>query len=201
MSEDLIEDRSSGFIENAEEENFQNKDDEYLHKNSTETDENILFKTDDDIFIRDKKPNEIQIVSYFGFSNDSKFSSIINLISSAIGGGCLNYPLILSNIGLPLTLILFITVILCVYYTLDLLRSFVVDTKYSSFGSITFDILGDTWLKIYNISSLIFYLSIEIIYLSQIYTIISKMIGFPDDKEFIFSGFRPWRSRPGGCGG
>ena len=187
MSEDLIEDRSSGFIENAEEENFQNKDDEYLHKNSTETDENILFKTDDDIFIRDKKPNEIQIVSYFGFSNDSKFSSIINLISSAIGGGCLNYPLILSNIGLPLTLILFITVILCVYYTLDLLRSFVVDTKYSSFGSITFDILGDTWLKIYNISSLIFYLSIEIIYLSQIYTIISKMIGFPDDKEFIFN--------------
>ena len=83
MSEDLIEDRSSGFIENAEEENFQNKDDEYLHKNSTETDENILFKTDDDIFIRDKKPNEIQIVSYFGFSKEEYLVSTTKLLNKS----------------------------------------------------------------------------------------------------------------------
>ena len=183
MSEDYYGEDSSGFINNEE-----NSD--QLIKASTL--ENNYFKTEDDLVIKDNNRPEIEVVSFCGISSDTQFSVIINLISSAIGGGCLNFPSILTSAGLPLTISIFLIVTVSVYYTIDLLRSFVVDTKFFSFGKITFEILREKWLIIYTISSLIFYLSIEVTYLSQIYTILSNLLGFSENysllKNIIFFG-------------
>ena len=149
--------------------------------------EHLLFKDDEDLMVKETEIEKESRVKYFGIYSDSKFSSIINLTTSTIGAGCLNYSYILAHIGLPLTAIIFIFVSISVYYTLDLLRRFVVDTKYFSFALITNEILGKTWLKIYAICSLIFYLSVEINYLSIIYSLVSKMINFSGHQEIIFN--------------
>ena len=177
MSEDYYGEDSSGFINN--EENAEENSDQLI-KDSTL--ENNYFKTEEDLVIKDNSRTEIEVFSFCGISSDTQISAIINLISSAIGGGCLNFPSILKVIGLPLTISIFLIVTVSVYYTIDLLRSFVVDTKYFSFGIITLEILGEKWLKIYTISSLTFYLSIEVTYLSEIYTILSNLLNF--DKDF-----------------
>ena len=187
MSEDYYGENSSGFINN--EENPEENSDQLI---KTSTLENNYFKTEDDLVIKDNNRPEIEVVSFCGISSDTQFSVIINLISSAIGGGCLNFPSILTSAGLPLTISIFLIVTVSVYYTIDLLRSFVVDTKFFSFGKITFEILREKWLIIYTISSLIFYLSIEVTYLSQIYTILSNLLGFSENysllKNIIFFG-------------
>jgi len=180
MSEDYYGEDSSGFINN--EENAEENSDQLI---KTSTTENNFFKTEEDIVIKDNNRTELEVVSFFGISSDTQFSVIINLISSAIGGGCLNFPTILDAIGLPLTIIIFSFVTISVYYTIDLLRSFVVDTKNFSFGIITHEILGVKWLIIYTISSLIFYLSIEITYLSQIYTILSNLLELANDYSIL----------------
>ena len=176
MSADYYGEDSSGFINNEE-----NSD--QLIKASTL--ENNYFKTEDDLVIKDNNRPEIEVVSFCGISSDTQFSVIINLISSAIGGGCLNFPSILTSVGLPLTISIFLIVTVSEYYTIDLLRSFVVDTKFFSFGKITFEILREKWLIIYTISSLIFYLSIEVTYLSQIYTILSNLLGFSEKYSLL----------------
>jgi len=180
MSEDYYGEDSSGFINN--EENAEENSDQLI---KTSTMENNFFKTEEDIVIKDNNRTELEVVSFFGISSDTQFSVIINLISSAIGGGCLNFPTILDDIGLPLTIIIFSIVTISVYYTIDLLRSFVVDTKNFSFGIITHEILGVKWLIIYTISSLIFYLSIEITYLSEMYTILSNLLGLANDYSIL----------------
>lgn len=171
----MIENQQSGF------------DNNYIKMNSNESNEvdNNLFKNDEDIMVSENKSKDEEIVSYFCLSSDSQFSSVINIISSAIGGGCLNFPSILGQIGLPITISIFIFISLSIYYTIDLLRNFVVDTKIFSFALMTNDILGSNWLKVYTINSLIFYLSVEINYLSEIYTIISNKIGFSGNNEVI----------------
>ena len=158
--------------------------------NMTRTDsnisDNIAFNNEeDDLFIMENEIVEEPKVAYCGISSDTQLSAIINLISSAIGGGCFNFPEIIKNIGLPLTIVIFLFVTVCVYYTIDLLRYFVVDTKLFSFALMTNEILGKNWLKIYIISSLIFYISIEINYFYMIYTIISQMIDLNGDNRLI----------------
>ena len=175
MSEDYYREDSSGFINN--EENTEENSEQFI---KAPTLENNFFKTEEDLVIKENSRSENEVVSFLGISNDTQFSAIINLISSAVGGGCLNFPSILKVIGLPLTASIFLIVTVSVYYTIDLLRSFVVDTKFFSFGLITLEILGKKWLIIYAISSLIFYLSIEITYLAEIYTIFSNLLGFEE---------------------
>ena len=70
---------------------------------------------------------------------------------------------------------------------MDLLRHFVVDTKFFSFALMTNEILGKQWLKIYAVSSLIFYISIEINNLYTIYTILSQMIELNGEHELILN--------------
>ena len=123
--------------------------------------DHLLSRNDEDLLVKETEIEEESRVKYFGIYSDSKFSSIINLITSTIGAGCLNYSYTLAHIGLQMTVIIFIFVSISVYYTLNLLRRFVVDTKYFSFALMTNEILGKTWLKIYVICSLIFYLSVE----------------------------------------
>ena len=185
MSEDYYGEDSSGFINN--EENTEENSDQLI---KAPTLENNFFKTEEDLVVKENSGAELEVYSICGISNDTQFVVIINLISSAIGGGCLNFPSILTAAGLPLTISIFLIVTVSVYYTIDLLRSFVVDTKFFSFGIITLEILGEKWLTIYTISSLIFYMSIEVTYLSQIYTILSNLIGFSENysvlKNIIF---------------
>ena len=180
MSEEYYGEDSSGFINN--EENAEENSDQLIMDSTLE---NNYFKTEEDLVIKDNSRTEIEVFSFCGISSDTQISAIINLISSAIGGGCLNFPSILKVIGLPLTISIFLIVTVSVYYTIDLLRSFVVDTKYFSFGIITLEILGEKWLKIYAISSLIFYLSIEVTYLSEIYTILSNLLNFDKDYSIL----------------
>ena len=158
MSYDSNDDYNTGF---REEENNNNNTNN--HREGSNASDNIAFKNDDDdLMVKEGESSEEQRVSYFGIFSDTTFSSIINITSSAIGVGCLHFPSILSTIGLPLTVIIFLFVSLCIYYTIDLLRYFVVDTKFFSFALMTNEILGKNWLRVYTISSLIFYISGEI---------------------------------------
>lgn len=171
------EDNQTGFVEEENRHNNGNK------REVSSASDTLLFKNDEDIMVKETQSDVEPRVSFFGIFSDSKISAIINLITSAIGGGCLYFPTILSHLGLPITIVIFLFVSGSIYYTIDLLRSFVVDTKYFSFALMTNDILGKNWLKLYTICSLIFYLSIEINYLSIIYTLISKMINFSGNNE------------------
>ena len=162
------------------------EDDNNMTKNNCNINDTHVFKNkEDDLFIKEDEEVEEPKATYCGISSDTQLSAIINLISSAIGGGCFNFPEILKNIGLPLTIVIFLFVTVCVYYTIDLLRYFVVDTKFFSFALMTNEILGKNWLKIYIISSLIFYISVEINYFYMIYTIISQMVDLKGDNQLI----------------
>ena len=155
--------------------------------NRNSSSENINLITDDDIMIKEDQSSEEGRISFFGIFSDSKFCSIINLIASATGAGCLNFPTILSHIGLPLTVTIYLFVSICIYYIVDLLRNFIVDTKFFSFAGMTYHTLGKNWLLIYTICSFIFYLSVEINYLSLIYTITSKSIDFSNNNEILLN--------------
>ena len=96
------------------------------NKSSNDIDDMIIFQNDEILIHSDEK------ISFLGISNDSQLSIIINIVCSAIGGSCFNFPFIIEKLGLPLTLVIFILVMISVYYTIDLLRSFIIDTKYFS---------------------------------------------------------------------
>ena len=155
--------------------------------NISETSDNILFNNDEDLMIKDIASTKKK-VKYFGIVSDSEFSAIINVTASAIGRGCFNFPQILTDLGLPLATFIFVFVSVNIYYTIDLLRRFVVDTKYFSFALMTLEILGNKWLKIYSISSFIFYLSIEIDYISTLYSIFSNMVELEGKYDMIANG-------------
>ena len=140
---------------------------------------NLLIQTEENLMNSDEK------ISFFGISSDSQISIIINIICSAIGGSCFNFPFIIEKLGLPLTLIIFFFFFISIYYTIDLLRSFTIDTKYFPFALMTEKIIGNNWTKVYVIFSLILYLSIEINYISEIFTIVSKLIGISGKKDYI----------------
>ena len=72
--------------------------------------------------------------------------TIINLVSGALGGGVFKFPNILYNIGIFNGIVCFIFVSFSIYFSLDLLRRFVVDTKLYSYASITQATLGYFWL-------------------------------------------------------
>jgi hypothetical protein len=140
---------------------------------------NLLIQTEENLINSDEK------ISFLGISSDSQISIIINIICSAIGGSCFNFPFIIEKLGLPLTLIIFILVMISIYYTIDLLRRFIIDTKYFSFALMTEKIIGSNWMKVYVICSLILYLSIEINYISEMFTIVSKLIGISGKNDYI----------------
>ena len=140
---------------------------------------NLLIQTEENLMNSDEK------ISFFGISSDSQISIIINIICSAIGGSCFNFPFIIEKLGLPITLIIFILVMISIYYTIDLLRRFIIDTTFFSFALMTERIIGSNWMKVYVICSLILYLSIEINYISEIFTIVSKLIGISGKKDYI----------------
>ena len=72
--------------------------------------------------------------------------------------------------------IIFLFVTICIAYSIDLLRSFVVDTKYFSFALMTETILCPKWVKLYAVSTFIIYVIMDVSYLSSIYVLYSRNI-------------------------
>ena len=109
---------------------------------------------------------------------------IANLLASTLGAGAFVYPYILYQIGIFNFMFIFIFISITVYYSLDLLRRFVVDSKLFSFGFIVERTLGTLWLKIYAISSFLFYMSCIVNYLDFLYKFIKGLADF-FQKEWV----------------
>ena len=140
------------------------------------TNDNIIFQEDSlDI---GKKNRNAHHKAYCGIKGDSDLSGILNVTVSAIGGGCFSFPHMMYEGGIIVIIIIFVFVTACVYYSIDLLRSFVVDTKYFSFALMTEAILGPKWLKTYAFCSFVIYVSMVINYLASIYVYIQGMFDF-----------------------
>jgi len=143
--------------------------------------DNIIFQKDNSsLETSDHRENK----GCYCLRGDTEISCILNIIVSSIGGGCFSFPYIVYEGGIMVSLICFMFVTFSIYYSIDLLRSFVVDTKYYSFSLMTETILGSLWLKIYAFSSFTIYTSMEVSYLSSIYIYIQSMYG--DDFDNIF---------------
>ncbi len=123
--------------------------------------------------------NEFKLFSI----NLNGWFTIINLVSGALGGGVFKFPNILYNIGIFNGIVCFIFVSFSIYFSLDLLRRFVVDTKLFSYASITNATLGYFWLIMYSISSFIVYMMSIASYLHILFLISFSVIGISDDKE------------------
>ena len=141
---------------------------EFQEENSND---NIIFQDESRTDQIDKKMKK----AYCGIRGDSEKSCILNVVVSAIGGGCFSFPFIMYEGGILVSLFIFFFVTFSVYYSVDLLRSFVVDTKYFSFTLMTEKILGHKWLRIYAFSSFIIYTSMEVSYLSSIFIYVKRM--------------------------
>ena len=135
--------RGSGFSENTE-----------ISEVEDNSNDNIIFQKEDSSLETDKNDKNN---SYCGMQGNSELSCILNIAVSSIGGGCFSFPYIVYEGGIMVSLFIFIFVTFCIYYSVDLLRSFVVDTKYFSFSLMTETILGSKWLTIYAFSSFIIY--------------------------------------------
>ena len=141
-----------------------------------DSNDNIIFETEvSSVDVGIKAKNTIKKV-YCGISGDSEISAILNIVVSAIGGGWSTFPYLMYEGGIIVSLLSFLFVTICIAYSVDLLRSFVVDTKYFSFALMTETILGSQWLKLYAVSSFIMYVSMEVSYLSTIYIYIKEII-------------------------
>ena len=142
---------------------------------SSDSEDDIIFKnevTAADLGLNSSlTKNEV----YCGLRGDSEISAILNVSVSAIGGGCFGFPFIMYDGGIIVSLLIFLFVTACIFYSIDLLRSFIVETKYFSFALMTETILGSNWLKLYSICSLLIYMSMEVSYLSSIYIYIQGM--------------------------
>ena len=79
-------------------------------------------------------------------------------------------------------LICFILVSVSVYYSLDLLRRFVVDTKLFSYSDITKTTLGYFWLIMYAVSSFIIYMSCISSYIDSLSEITKSIFHLEKDK-------------------
>ena len=138
--------------------------------------------------IEPKKNNNKKECTFCSFNLNGWFS-IINLIGGALGGGVLSFPEILKNIGMVSGLICFILVSVSVYYSLDLLRRFVVDTKLFSYSDITKTTLGYFWLIMYAISSFIIYMSCISSYINSLSKITKSIFHLGEDiplEKFIY---------------
>ena len=89
--------------------------------------------------------------------NLNELICITNIFATALGLGVLTFPYILYEIGVINSLFIFIFVSISIYYSLDLLRRFVVDSSLFSYSIITQATLGNRWLIIYAIATIIFF--------------------------------------------
>ena len=101
--------------------------------------------------------------------NLNELECLINILASTLGVGAFVFPSILYQLGIITSLMLLFFVSASVYYSVDILRRFVVDSKNFSFSDITQKTLGNLWLKIYAVSAFLFYMSCIVNYSDLIY--------------------------------
>lgn len=152
--------------------NFSEKGDELINISN----DNIIYGEEEFNINSSRSSSEESNKSYCGIKGNSILSGILNICASSVGAGCFTFPWIISTLGILNSTIIYLIITISIYYSLDLLRSFVVDTKYFSFSLMTETTLGTKWLMVYNISSFIYYLSIDINYLSLIYSIFKSSL-------------------------
>ena len=128
---------------------------------------------------QNKKQKKISTKFHFDFN---EIICIANILATALGIGVFTFPYILYKIGVINSLFVFIFLFLSVYYSLELLRRFVVDAKLFSYASITQATLGNCWLKIYAIFTFFFYMSTIINYLKIISNLATSMMDFLTNK-------------------
>ena len=156
-------------------------DDNNLNQESIDS----IYRTEDFNVNNSHTSNSESDITYFGIKGNSILSGVLNISASTIGAGCLTFPWIIASLGFFFSFFIFTVVTLCIYYSLDLLRHFVVDTKNFSFSLMTENTLGKKWLMVYSFSSFIYYLSININYLNLLYSIFKSLFY----SSSIFYGF------------
>ena len=151
-------------------------------------DENdINDENDKDVILETLRNNSLSSVkSYLSINNNSTLSAVLNICSSAIGAGCLSLPHCLDSAGIFNSFIVFIFIAGCIYYSLELLRSFLVDTKYSSFSVMTETVLGKKWLIVYSLTSFLCYFSVNINYMIVNYSIFRKIYSNSGWERYVF---------------
>ena len=154
-------------------------DSSYNQADNSRINDNIIFQ--EESLDLGKRNRNHHAKAYCGIRGDSIISVILNITVSAIGGGCFGFPYMMYEGGILVILFIFLFVTACIYYSVDLLRSFVVDTKFFSFASMTETILGPKWLKVYALCSFIIYFSMVVNYLASIYVYIQGMIDFDNN--------------------
>ena len=164
-------------------ETIETENDLPLQENSMDFDDNLL-ETD-----KDEGEKENEPISSSFFSSNSVFCSIINICSSAFGAGCFSYPKFIETTGIINSLIIFLIIAGSIYYSLELLRSFIVETKYSSFSVMTKTVLGKKWLIVYSITIFILFLSVNINYININYSIFKTLFSKDDKNIYIFGAF------------
>jgi amino acid permease len=153
--------RGSGFL-----------DENIIQSTVNNTNSSDMSKTKSISIEKENKDGELTICSF----NLNAWFCIINLIAGAFGTGVFTFPAILYNIGLFNASICFIFVSVSVYYSLDLLRRFVVDNRLYSYSIITQATLGYSWLVMYSVSSFIVYMMSISNYLKSLFNITCSVI-------------------------
>ena len=94
---------------------------------SIEVEEEVSIREEDNV-----NPEETPKNTCLTFKLNELFC-IADILSSALGVGAFTFPYILYEIGVINSLFIFIFVSICIYYSLDLLIRFVVDSKLFSY--------------------------------------------------------------------
>ena len=164
------------------EDNQINKESDILdYERETDTNQNFIEE------VYDYNLEKREVTSYLYMKSNSPPSAILNICASAFGAGCLTFPHFVDSIGIINSLFIYIFVSICLYYSFDLLRDFVVDSKYYSFSAMTEIVLGKIWLTVYALSSSIFYFSIIINYMNVCYSIFRTTFDNEENyKRYIF---------------
>ena len=154
-----------------------------------ELSENTEDDKDDNLYENEGNSNITidEVTSYLFIKSNSVLSAVLNICASTFGAGCLTYPHFVDKVGIINSLIIYIFVSICLYYSFDLLRSFAVDSEYYSFSVMTERVLGKKWLMVYALSSSIFYLSGIMGYMNVCYSIFRTLWSdVKDYRRYIF---------------
>lgn len=159
-----------------------NESDEDVNQISND---NIVYQNDDFLLssFNNSSGTENEM-SYCGIKGSSELSVILNIFVSCVSGAVLTFPFYFSTLGILNTLFILLFVTSAIYYSVDLLRSFVVDTKYYSFALMTETILGQKWLRTYSLSSFILYVSALVNYVSLMHSYFKELINTEKYKPY-----------------
>ena len=147
--------------------------------------ENPMFNECPSINLENDKANDKindKTNSYKSLMKNSGFFGVLNIMASAIGGGSFSFPKIIDNIGPIYSLIIFLLVSFSIYYSLEILRSFIIKTNLFSYAEITNKAIGKKVHRMYCVFSIILFLSIIINYNSLIYSYFDDILELNKSK-------------------